>query len=334
MSNQKSFSFSYKLKNTSENDVTFDAHVNVWNVPVFRGKPFIDFGLLVNNYRCLESICFSAPFEVGNDDLSDLSYQLKENEIQLIFNNINYNYKKIPDTIFTGFDDDKQNTVVILPIKESNNNPINYVSIESNSEGHLIFKIDFLKVHNVPQEVNSIYIRFRLKNIDSKLLLSTLAKKNNYLESAFTERQILDFKLNNVRTMDRYKFEELKNEGFILAKFRSIHLFLMVPSDYEVSIWGGFSECRKLEANEWNNYLNDVKNILLKGKINKKENDISAYHWKQKSEENVDEFAQLIKMEHKATKPLLIFIYCLIVIVLGSLGSFLFEITKNYMGLY
>ena len=56
MSNQKSFSFSYKLKNTSENDVTFDAHVNVWNVPVFRGKPFIDFGLLVNNYRCLESI--------------------------------------------------------------------------------------------------------------------------------------------------------------------------------------------------------------------------------------------------------------------------------------
>ena len=32
MSNQKSFSFSYKLKDSSKNDANFDAHINVWNV--------------------------------------------------------------------------------------------------------------------------------------------------------------------------------------------------------------------------------------------------------------------------------------------------------------
>ena len=117
--------------------------------------------------------------------------------------------------------------------------------------------------------------------------------------------------------MDKFLVNELKSEGFQFTKFKSIHLFIMVPTDYEMAMWGDFADCRQLEKDEWDKYLS--------GNMTKScnENDISAYHWKQKSKDNelVEEFAQLIKMEHKTTNVDLISIYCAIVIVLGALGS-------------
>lgn len=323
MSNQKSFSFSYKLKNTSEKDVTFDAHVNVWNVSDRKSNPFIDFGLLIHNYKLVESICFTAPFEVADSDIIDLSKRLQQKEIQLIFNNSNYIYKEI-NRVYTGYERENNDTVLILPIKTDKGNLLKYCQYESINDENLMLQIVFSSLNDIPKDIDSIYIRFRIQNIASQRLLSTLANKNNYLESAFIERQILDFKLNNVRTMNQYALSALQNQGYDLTRFESIHLFVMVPSDFEVSIWGNFSECRQLETDEWNSYL--------KGNISESTKDILAYHWKEKmdsiKQKKVDEFAQLIKIEHKSTNFLMIFLYCLIVIVLGGLGSASFEALK------
>lgn len=326
MGNQKSFSFSYKLNESTNNEVEFDAHVNVWNISDKKENPFIDFGLLIRNYQNVNSICFISPFKVENENIDDLSHLLKENEIQLIFNNSKYKYKQIPDSIYAGYDDANKETVLILPIKDEAGKNLTHISCQSTREENLKLIIYLYKCRDIPKSIKSIYIRFRIKNIDTKKLLSTLSAKNNYLESAFIKRQILDFKLNNVRTIDKFDLSALNSDGYILTQFKAIHLFVMVPSDYEISIWGDFSECRQLEKDEWNDYLN---NYVLDST-----NDISAYHWKQVSkEEQVDEFAQLIKMEHKATNWKLIFIYCLIVIILGSLGSALYEGIKSLVKL-
>ena len=258
---------------------------------------------------------------MDNKNVEDLSHVLKENEIQLIFNNSLYKYKQI-DSVYSGYiinDDDK--TVLILPIKKDKGNALEYAE-QSNKDGKFHLKIDLAKCKTIPSNVKTIYIRFRIKNIAPQKLLSTLARRNNYLESAFVERQILDFKLNNVRTMDRYDLTNLLGENYKLMRFKTIHLFVMIPSDYEMTIWGNFSECRQLEKEEWKNYLSANEGGTY--------DDISAYHWKEKAKlsEYVDEFAQLIKMEHKATNKKLIAIYCAIAIILGALGSLVVEIIK------
>lgn len=187
--------------------------------------------------------------------------------------------------------------------------------------------INFNDCKDLPNDIKTIYLRFRINNIDSQKILSTLSSKNNYLESAFVERQMLDFKLNNARTIDKYKLSEFTGDKYVLAQFSAIHLFVMVPSDYEIKTWGAFSECRQLEKGEWNNYLHNC--------VSENTNDILAYHWKQKNENKpVDEFAQLIKMEHKSTNIKLIIIYCLIVIGLGAMGSGVVEFAKWIINLF
>lgn len=322
MSNKKSFGFFYKEKAKAENkQAAFNAHVNVWNVSN-SGSPFIDFGFQIKNYKDLDSVAFNAPFHIDAENIDDLSHVLKENEIQLIFNNSKFSYKQIEGSIYAGYLDDKDDTVLLLPIKNDEGDFLEYISYEYINSNQFELIINLSKCKNIPNTINTIYIRFRILNIESQKLLTTLSAKNNYLESAFIERQILDFKLNNVRTIDRFELNRFLGEGYSLAKFASIHLFVMVPSDYEITTWGCFSECRQLEKGEWNNYLNNciVKNM----------SDISAYHWKQKmnNDDTVDEFAQLIKMEHKATNIKLICWYCLIVIILGIIGNVIYEMIK------
>ena len=87
----------------------------------------------------------------------------------------------------------------------------------------------------------------------------------------------------------------------------------MVPSSHEVTIWDNFSECRNLESEGWEDYLQDKVST----------DKIAVYHWKKKKEQNspVDEFTQLIKIEHKATDWKIILMYCFVVIILGAIGS-------------
>lgn len=323
MSNKKSFGFFYKEKDKSNkaDGAKFDAHVNVWNVPDKNGFPFIDFGLLISNYKSLDSIYFTAPFKIEAKNVTDLSHYLKENEIQLIFNNSKFSYKQI-ESIYAGYHNGEDETVLLLPIKNDEGKFLQHISVDEGNGNSFQLKVDFTKCKNLPNDIRTVYIRFRITNIDSRKLLSTLSTKNNYLESAFVERQILDFKLNNARTIDRFEIDRFSGDGYTLAQFSAIHLFVMVPSDYEITTWGDFSECRQLEKDEWNNYLNDS--------APQNTTDISAYHWKQKKNNDnyVDEFAQLIKMEHKATNIKIILVYCIIVIILGSMGSGLFELAK------
>ena len=127
MSNNKSFGFFYKCKENSTIEAEFAAHVNVWNIS---DKPFIDFGLLVKNYKSLDSIYFMAPFKIEQENIDDLSHVLKEDEIQLIFNNSKFSYKQIAETIYHGYQNEENKTLLFLPIKNDKSELLEYVKNE------------------------------------------------------------------------------------------------------------------------------------------------------------------------------------------------------------
>ena len=336
-----SFGLWYKLLNKTDAKIPeIDFHVNMWDFPKERKKDnyFVDFGIMIQNFYDIESLKILFPFSFNEDELTDLSYVINTEEIQLIFNDSNYAYSKAGDSIYSMMQKPNE-TVTFLPVKMATKGAfikdikLNHPEGENN-KNVTFMDIDFTTYTKLPTGTTAVYFRFRLKTPTLRDLMNrTLKEKNYYLESAFEEREIVDFKLNNVRNISNHLLKIATDKDFKLAKFNSIHIFLMVPSYYEVTIWDNFSECRSLEENKWGNYLHENAHLLIK------QPSISAYHWKKKAPKNgaekafIDEFSQLFKLAHKATNKTMILIYCLIVVGLGAAGSGLFELIKYLLSL-
>lgn len=312
----KSFGLGYKLKNANGKPPEFDVHINLWDIPSedeLSITPFIDFGIKIAKFNDIQDITFTIPFSINKSELSDLSYVLKGDEAQLIFNDITYKYEETPKK-YKGITNGTEK-MIFLPIKSALSG--DYMSCVEECDtvsGTYGIRIGLDKYNWIPSDTTAVYFRFRIESPKvQETLLDTLKEKNYYLESAFVERQVIDIKFNDARNIDRNIITWYETEGFTFANFESIHLFVMVPSSYEITIWDNFSECRKLENSVWNSYLEN--------KISTK--NVMAYHWKKKASNsnNLDEFTQLIKIEHRATNWKIISIYCLIVILLGALGS-------------
>lgn len=320
MHKAKSFALAYKLKDNSTKKPGFDAHINFWNIPKNDKFPFIDFGIKITDFEDVEKITFSAPFNSQDVNFVDLSHTFNLETSKLIFGYLNCIF--VEEEYASIKNGTEKN--VFLPLKhKSNNADILYgnVKIDSNSAKNFYITIDISEYQNIPSDATSIYFRFRIKS--SKIiqtLLKKLHEKNYYLESAFIERQIIDIKFNDARNIDRVETERIKRDNYTFANFKSVHLFLMVPSSFEVTIWDDFSECRQLE-NGWKDYLI----------MEQEPSDIIVYHWQKKDSttNDLDKFTQLIKMEHKDTNKKLILLYCVVVIVLGALGSGLATFFEN-----
>ncbi|MBQ2848433.1 MAG: hypothetical protein IJE74_09285 [Clostridia bacterium] len=329
----KSFGLAYSLidpncKDPNVNPI-FDVHINFWNISK-KESPFIDFGIKITNYKNVHKITFSAPLSVSVEEIFDLSYVLDKEETQLIFSDLTYKFESIPKKYSLIHNDSEK--IVFLPIKNDLNAKTFITEVESNNtvEQNFNMTIDLTQYNSIPNDATSVYFRFRIKNDSvAEIFLQKLQEQNYYLESAFVERQIIDIKFNDARNIDRSEVSRVEKENCAYAKFRSIHLFLMVPSSYNVTVWDNFSECRQLEDG-WDKYLlkNDSNNINIKN--------ILVYHWKKKAyrKNYFDKFTQLIKIELKDTNVKLIFYYCIIIVILGALGSGLATFIQNllYLG--
>lgn len=312
MNGTKSFGLGYKLKENSKEQPQFDVHINFWDTD--SAPPFIDFGIKIIDFRSVDTIAFTIPFLMNRNDLIDLSYVIKEDEIRLIFNDNSYSYVS-QSKGYSSFIREENEKMTFLPIKkEMYGDYMDCVKEHNGIPNTYSIEIKLSSYSMIPADTNMIYYRFRInsENVE-KALLYTLKEKNYYLESAFIERKIIDIKFNNERNLDRNFIDWYAKENLSLTKIKSIHLFIMVPSTYEVTIWDNFSECRKLENNAWNDYLQNKVDT----------NDIMAYHWKKKSkvDHDIDEFNQLVRIEHRATNCKILLMYCCIVILLGALGS-------------
>lgn len=317
----KSFALAYKLKDNGTIKPGFDAHINFWNIPQNDKFPFIDFGIKITDFKDVEKITFSAPFNSQDVDFVDLSHTFNLETSKLIFGYLNCTFEeKNYASIKNGGEKN-----VFLPLKhKSDNKQDKYyrnVHLSTDPTDNFCFTVDISQYENIPKDATSIYFRFRIKSSQiTQTLLKKLYEKNYYLESAFVERQIIDIKFNDARNIDSVEIERIKSINQCFANFRSVHLFLMVPSSFEVTIWDGFSECRQLE-NGWKDYL----------VMEQQPSDIIVYHWQKKDPgtNGLDKFTQLIKMEHKDTNMKLILLYCVVVIVLGAFGSGLATFFEN-----
>lgn len=182
-----------------------------------------------------------------------------------------------------------------------------------------------------------LFVRFRIL---LKSFLAFAKKKkvsNDWLQSAFSSSYLFDIRLNDVRELSKKKKELVEFKGFRLPKFSKVHFFYM--ADSEESVENGSSiklDKRLLENERWHSYLGDKIEFVSEN---------VAHHWKRKEEfkfglekvntqnlqnpnlqfkpsiQPVKNFTLFFKTEFSDCQKKRLFIYILIVVLLGTVAS-------------
>lgn len=323
----KSFGIWYNSTTDSEK-CKFELHINLWNIKehVYQEeKPFIDFGLYVENFRQINSISFLIPFQVEQSAIKDLAAMLRDTNIaRLIFNDNGCVTQSIPNADLHCLKvNERDSGRLLFSIWDKEHNTwYNGVDLKSKPE-YSILCIDFTGLKNSQYYANysKLYIRFRIvSEVLKKLLFCDLGKRNYYLESGFTATQIIDLKINKERNIDRAICQELEGQRYRFAEFGRVHLLIMDSANNVMTDLGNdMLDCRTLEEGEWDDYLEEK--YVTK--------DVLAYHWKKSCDKPFTEYNKLIKIESNKTNKKLIAIYMAVVIALGAAGSGFFELLKH-----
>ncbi|WP_375191046.1 hypothetical protein [Chryseobacterium sp.] len=281
-----------------------ELHFNYWKIPrknkdLYR---FLDIGIKVPSTLNTKSINLFFPARVENDNFQEIvtKFISKPDLVSAIFNEnftvvAGNNSKK-----YKILNDENQE---LFTIYECSENDINY---EYRYGGTIV-------TLNLPNLDQTIYTRFRISG-DFLHQLSTISTpSNSILESAFSELEMVDFRVNEIRDLNKDLIENYGKMSLISKQH-----FFYICSDKEevVGYHTPFLSCRNLENYRWNGYV-DLPNT---------ENEIFlAYHWKFS---NLSDTSLLIKSRYEKNNYKTIAKYIFVIIIISIGGSMLYDLLK------
>ena len=280
---------------------SLEVHFNLWKLGKRKNANcFLDIGLMIQDATKVSHVNIFIPQPVARSNIEDLGITFRKN----------------PDLVSTIFNEDyrissgaQEKIVEVLSIDRI---PIFYiyildldsdVSIE-NAFGGSIIKI------RIPQELTDKkhYYRIRLKNPYVDSISHIYTPPNSVLESAFSQTELVDFRINEKRNLNSSLLERIHSEGEV--SFNKTHLFLMrEASDDYVYSYKPPNSSRQLEVDAWKGYIGGDYSF----------DKIIAYHWK---ETNMHySFSAFVKFRYIHCSPLTILIFIIIIIMLGFLSG-------------
>ncbi|BDZ84608.1 hypothetical protein Lac2_27420 [Claveliimonas bilis] len=307
------------VEKPSIEEPSIDLHVNFWSLEDNQTKnkklPYLDIGIKIENYKLLRKMTFFCPFIVEYENVEDLSTKMAvKNNANIVFNTDCDIHTRENYTIIELSDTEK---ILVFPLDQVIKDVYSVKSGKDNESTQIEFDfINFKKYINSDSELehyDKIYIRFRItgKKLKDNIYFDN-EPINKSFESAFSGTRMIDFRINEKRTIDEKIRAEIIVEHEEFAKFRHVHFLAMEPSSYEVKSFDNLKmSCRELEEGLWDDYFGE--------KINFSKGHILAYHWKKDNADNG--FNCLVKVNYSKTKISVIFAYALIVVALGIIGS-------------
>lgn len=291
-------------------DEKLDLHFNFWKIPngTTRSHEFLDIGIKLSNTNNIEFLKIYVPIKIKKSDFEDIvdKFISKPDLLNAIFNE---NYKVTSD-----------GTSKSSEIRDANNNFV--FNIYKTSISDLDFEEKYngtIISVNIPKELKTNYFRFRIKGVFINSLTTISKPTNSIFQSAFSEIEMIDFRVNEIRDLNHDLLEQIKEER--LLKIQKQHFFFICSKDEElIGNHQPFLSCRNLENYKWDDYVGNKK-------INNQT--YLAYHWKEKEVESV---STLIKTKYeknnwKTIAKYAIFAF-LFAVVVNLVSSWLYEILK------
>lgn len=328
----------YALKNSSEPcqmNVSAELHVNYWKVPLKNGayKRFLDFGIFINEVASdISSVSFYFPFNVDTASLRDLGESLSKSELLCTLFNSDYVVRNINGSpsyycISPSANSEKSRPFWLYVLGENN-----FLVTEVKPFGSIVT----VKILSTPKKNGGIqpatsekkpkrnlYFRFRLDDIPVDSIFYEENISNDFLQSAFSKTEMIDFRINEVREINPKVYEEITKDKTFLP-FSKIHFFFVGSSeDEQIAGNTNFKDCRLLNHERWQSYI---------GKDYDSQRKLIAYHWCWKGDEKQrtrDKYNIFIKTVYKSIKLMTVFKYCGVVFLLSLIAAIVWDVIKS-----
>ncbi len=149
-----------------------------------------------------------------------------------------------------------------------------------------------------------MYIRFRISSKKLFELAQEIKNKDFLFESAISLNKFIDFRFNDIRTLDTTLLQEMNKKNAEM-EFEKIHFLLMTKAD--VDIINSNSAERLLEDNVWYKYMGfNPKTFIV------------ANHWRF---EGKKEFNLFIKLKLKRFSWFHLLAYLFIIIFISVIAN-------------
>lgn len=315
--------YSLKDNNVPQSVVTSEVHVNYWKLPNGSGySRFLDLGIMINERALdIKSIFIYLPFKVDKDDLHDLGGNIKDGDFLCTLFNCDCKTTNKPKQLYSvSFPNNSDRHPFWLCVLNKDS-----FSIEKLLDGTLIeIKININKKEDC-QYINkkgelvkrNLYVRFRIGNIEKKHFSTEENLSNDFLQAAFSRVEMVDFHINEYRSMNGGLYSTLEQNDRHFFKFNKVH-FYFVGSTETDNIDGTTPVDQRLhQVENWKNYLTGVNYDKNKSHI--------AYHWSKKAipGANFGKYNLFFKVIYRSKNTILIIKYILFAIAMNVIGGLL-----------
>jgi hypothetical protein len=303
-------------------------HVNLWTKNKDK-KYCFDIGLLVEDIKDIESIFLYIPFDKSKVTVKDLGSVISNNRlVNAIFNeNFTTTDGQPKRLIVNGVDKKPSFIIYHLAVDRQ----IKYIDIKkSNYTNGTILEIISNDIDCGISGISRYYFRLRLEVEEKEVsLINNEVKGINPLSNVFTKTEVIDFRLNDIRSCsDELREEFAKGKMF---KIKAIHYLILRKASDLIINYGKQISSRMLEKDLWKDYIEESKH------------DIIAYHIKEKARINVNsqsdefeyiqDFSDLTRFQYNNEKNLKVLgVYILLAIIIGAIGSIVGDFVLNFVG--
>lgn len=306
-----------------------EIHVNLWKVQKNIKEEFIfDFGFLISDITLVKDIYFYVPFKV--EEHKDLGEKVLRNH-QLagaIFNEMcNISTVRVGKriNIKTG----ESETLRDFMFYSLGSDQIEVSDVNDNHYGNLLILHlgNILSANEISQNmeienIKNYYFRFRMKTNKKNLkLVRNQDFDQSIFSNAFTRTEIIDFRINDIRTCS----EQIKEKYGSNHKFniKKINYLLLRNFNDEFIYHDGNVKSRILENDLWDAYIEELHEDLIAYHIKKiaknKNNDIDY----------IESFVSLARFKYQKSNFKIILKYLLILLVssifTGIMSTILYE---------
>ncbi|WP_145413875.1 hypothetical protein [Paenibacillus xylanexedens] len=314
----RSFALWYSLQDPNlDPNKEATVHINLWDQNQKNKAYCFDFGLLIEDVTKIDKVFLYAPFKIERNQITDLGNVISNNQlVNAIFNEdftttegqpkrlIVNGVKNKPDFIIYSLDKEEQ--ITLRKCKSRSVTPGTIIELDIKG-----IKLDV---------ITRYYFRLRLKvNKNDIKLINDEIQGLSFLNDHFTNTEIIDFRLNDIRSCS----EELREQFQKGCKFNflAIHYLILRNANDVIIQYGKDINSRMLENDLWKDYIEGVDFNII------------AYHMKSKAmkvidpntgesiKKYVEDFSDLSRFQYKKGTNFVISCYIGGIVLLGAVAG-------------
>lgn len=286
--------------------IELEVHFNLWKLKASRNSDFahlLDIGLMLEKPMDITHLNMFFPFHIGGiNEILDLGDYFNRNHdlVSAVFNqdcrvSSNIPFDKILNVNVQGSDEQ-----------------FNIYNVDINSDIELEHQYggSIVKIA-VPRDSvdGKLYFRLRIVSPGVSKFTREYRPMNSIVQSAFSITEVVDFKANWKRSLNKSLMGRIRNEGEV--KFRTVQFFIMREAHYDyIFSHKPLTRSRLLEGNIWRSYFEDYHQL----------DNIVAYQWRE-DDQNI--FSAFVKYKFDKNNWRTIAVFIIVFIVLSTLAGIL-----------